>query len=158
MIFTGDDMDITIRKANSVDAPRLSEIAVQAKSHWGYPQQWFDLWGDMFEITPVYINTNFVRVAVVQDILCGFVALSLEKNLAELEHMWVLPGYMGQGIGGMLMQHAMNYCQKNNIESIRIESDPNARGFYEKFGARHIGYVASVPAPRALPVLQLKLS
>ena len=64
---------------------------------------------------------------------------------------------MNQGIGTMLMNQAIEFCRLNNMRALRIESDPNAKTFYEKLGAKHIGYIDSVPKPRKLPVLIIEL-
>ena len=71
--------------------------------------------------------------------------------------MWVIPKHMKKGIGKILMKTVIGYCEGSGIESLRIESDPNARGFYEKMGARLVDYVESKPEPRKLPVLKLEL-
>jgi hypothetical protein len=43
------------------------------------------------------------------------------------------------------------------VERLRIASDPNALGFYEKMGARRIGDVPATPAGRTLPLLELRI-
>jgi hypothetical protein len=37
-------VSIWVRLATADDAPALSTLAWQAKSHWGYPPDWIDLW------------------------------------------------------------------------------------------------------------------
>jgi maltose O-acetyltransferase len=36
------------------------------------------------------------------------------------------------------MKHALNYCEENWIDELRIFVDPNADVFYEKMGATFI--------------------
>lgn len=143
------------------DADRLSEIALAAKRFWGYPDYWISLWNNKLIVTPEFIKLNKVWVATGSEILLGFSAISTAKKsgeeVVELEHMWVLPSYMKKGIGKMLLSEIVKFCRVNHIRKIRIESDPNAKGFYEKMGARHVGYIDSIPRPRQLPVLEINI-
>lgn len=74
-----------------------------------------------------------------------------------LEHLWVAPTHIGTGIGRRLVAHATERLRAEGVRTVRIESDPNAEGFYVKMGARRVGEVASTPAGRTLPLLVLTL-
>ncbi len=150
-------MNVTIRSAKKHEATQLTSIAIESKKYWNYPDHWFKLWGRMFEITPNFLERNSVWVALDEETTLGFVAISISGHSAELEHMWVLPNYINKGIGRKLLLHAIDFCRKHDISRLRIESDPNARGFYEKLGARQIGEVKSKPSPRTLPVLLIHI-
>ena len=149
-------MKVTIRGAVEAEAQQLSEIALAAKKYWDYPEAYFRLWRDALKITPEFIANNDVWAAVHRGKILGFAAISIDKSVAELEHMWVLPKYTGKGIGKQLMNTVIEYCGDAGIRTLRIESDPNARGFYEKMGARLTGFVEAKPRPRKLPVLELE--
>lgn len=151
-------MDTKVLEATPADAAQLSEIALAAKKYCQYPDSWYDKWGDMFIVSPEFIKSNIVRVAMIGNDIVGFIAISTDDFVAELEHMWVLPKYMNQGIGSSLFSVVVDYCKYNGIRKLRIESDPNAKIFYEKMGAKHIGYVESLPRPRELPVLELTIN
>jgi GNAT superfamily N-acetyltransferase len=150
-------MNFTIREAQENDAGQLSEIALEAKRFWDYPDDWLKLWADIFTITPEFIRKHKVLVAADNSSLLGFIAISINAENAEVEHMWVLPEYVKNGIGKNLLNEVIKLCRSNHIKKIIIESDPNAKGFYEKMGAKHIGYVDSIPKPRKLPVLEIDL-
>ena len=72
----------------------------------------------------------------------GFYALIVRNERAELEHMWVAPRFIGQGIGKDLFIHAMGEAAGQNVMAVEVSSDPNAEGFYRKMGAEKIGEVA----------------
>lgn len=150
-------MDITIRNAYESEANQLSKIALEAKKFWNYPDTWFELWGNSLTITPKFIRKNNVLVATKNTDILGFIALSINNAIAEIEHMWILPRYIKEGIGRLLLNEIIKYCRLKAIKIIRIESDPNAKGFYEKMGAKQIGYVDSLPKPRKLPVLEITI-
>ena len=89
----------------------------------------------------------------------GFYAISLDKDIAILEHLWVLPEFMGQSIGKPLFQHAIERCKEQGAYTLEIESDPNAQGFYERMGAQKVGEaIGEVDGQRrVLPVLEFTI-
>ncbi len=144
-----------IRRALSSEAVALTQIAHDAKRHWGYPEHWIQHWQAELTISSDFINKNQVYVAEHDGEIVGFYALVLHGERAELEHMWVAPAHIGEGIGKELFVHAMQQAAGENVSAVEISSDPNAEGFYERMGARRIG---EVPAdmddqPRVLPRL-----
>ena len=150
-------MKINIRMACETEAEKLSEISFAAKKHWDYPESFFEQWNDALIISPEFIASNNVWVAVHNNEIFGFAAISTKETIAELEHMWVIPKHMKKGVGKHLMNTVIEYCKDVGMTCLRIESDPNARVFYEKMGASLEGYVESKPNPRKLPVLKLEL-
>ena len=134
---------ITIRRAELEEAACLTEIALTAKSHWGYPESWFEAWREDLTITPEFIVRHEVFVATDEDKPVGFYALVISESATELDHLWVLPERIGKGIGRRLLAHALDRAAALNIATIEIVSDPNAEAFYLKAGARKIGEVLS---------------
>lgn len=135
--------DTHFRNANPEEAARLTEIALAAKRHWGYPESWLEAWREDLTITPEFIKSNDVFVAVERDALIGFYALVTSESVTELDHLWVLPERIGKGIGRQLLNHALGRAEAIGARRIEIVSDPNAEGFYRKAGATKIGEVVS---------------
>jgi GNAT superfamily N-acetyltransferase len=135
----------------------LTEIAHDAKRHWGYPEHWINHWQNDLTISPDFIAGNEVYVAESAGELLGFYALIIRKEKAELDHMWVAPAHIGTGVGKELFLHAMQRAARKNVSEVEILSDPNAEGFYRKMGAHRIGETASEidGEPRALPRLTI---
>ncbi len=127
-----------------------------AKALWGYPPRWLDQWRGLLTVTPAYIETNEVFVAQHQDALVGFCAFQDLEPFWDLDHLWVRPDYVRRGVGRRLFQHALRVVLRLRRAPIRIESDPNAEGFYVRMGARRIGVVDATTdgVPRSLPVLE----
>ena len=144
-----------IRRASSDEAAALTQIAHDAKRHWGYPEHWLAHWQDDLTISPDYIARNPVYVAEGEAELLGFYALIIREDKAELDHLWVTPAHIGTGVGKQLFLHAMQHAAKENIAAVVILSDPNAEGFYRKQGAHRIGETVSEidGEPRVLPRL-----
>ena len=73
--------------------------------------------------------------------------------------MWVLPEYIGKGIGRQLFLHALELARHRRYKIMQLEADPNAQGFYEKMGMRKIGERQSEVdgQPRILPIMEMTL-
>ena len=147
---------MTLRPATAEDCPRLSEVALAAKAHWGYPQAWLDVWREELTLTPEKLEAWRVTVAEVGGRIVGFAALgpaTADRSLAELEHLWVDPESMGLGVGRRLMAAVVEQLRTLDVAGLEILSDPNAVGFYERLGARREGSVTGelLGQPRVLP-------
>jgi GNAT superfamily N-acetyltransferase len=134
---------LKIRKAVNQEAATLTQIAHDAKRHWGYPEHWIQHWHEDLTISSDFISNNQVYVAECESEIVGFYALVVGDRQAELEHMWVAPKHIGTGVGKELFIHAMQVAAGDNISEVEISADPNAEGFYKRMGARRIGEVTS---------------
>lgn len=148
-------MKALVRTAIPADVVRLSEIAAAAKAHWGYPPAWLEQWRAALAITPADLSRWTVRVAT--DAIgapVGFAATSVARPRWEVEHLWVDPSAMGQGVGRLLLHDALRWAQAAGALGLAITSDPHAAGFYLRLGGRPAGaLLAPMPgAPeRSLP-------
>lgn len=132
-----------IRRASTGDSTALTQLAHDAKRHWGYPDHWIKYWQDDLTISPDFVAANQVYVAEIEGELLGFYALIVREDKAELDHLWVAPAHIGSGVGKELFIHAMQHAAGRNVSEVEILSDPNAAGFYRKMGAHQIGETAS---------------
>ena len=149
---------MNVRPALPEESISLTQLAHEAKRHWGYPENWIKQWEQALTITPEYIESNQVFVAEDEDErILGFYALDVSQARAELDHMWVSPDHMGSGVGKALFVHAMRAAKGQNISEVEILSDPNAEDFYKKMGAYRTGESVSEidGQPRVLPRLAI---
>ena len=76
-----------------------------------------------------------------------------------LDNLWVLPGFIGKGIGRRLFLHSLERSRVRNASLLKILADPNAESFYRHLGAKKTGEergeVGGVP--RILPVMEIAL-
>jgi GNAT superfamily N-acetyltransferase len=151
-------MTFSIRPSDPSETDVLSHIAIASKRHWGYPDAWMERWGNALRITPDYIGGHDVtcRVAMVDDRPVGFYALLHRGKLSVLDHLWVLPEFIGKGIGRALFEDAVQQARNAGAEVMELEADPNATGFYRHMGARHVRDTMG-DFGRTLPVFQLVL-
>lgn len=148
-----------IRRATTAEAPVLTQIAHDAKRHWGYPEHWITHWESDLTISPDFITANQVFVVERDGEIHGFYALCVAGDKAELEHMWVLPQHIGTGVGKELFLDAMERATVMNVRAVEISADPNAAGFYERMGAQRIGETNSEVdgQTRKLPRLKIEM-
>lgn len=150
---------IRIRPVNPEEAAILTEIALAAKRHWGYPERWIELWTPQLTFSPEYFRANESWVAVVDEIPGAFYTLLEANEIASIENLWVRPEYMGRGIGKQLFLHAVAVARDRGYNILQLEADPNAVGFYERMGMHKIGERCSEVdgQPRVLPIMEMAL-
>jgi GNAT superfamily N-acetyltransferase len=151
---------VQIIRANPSDAETLSAIARAAKAHWGYPSRWMEQWRDQLTITPEFIAANETFAATITGQIIAFHALLKTAKTLRLEHLWVLPERIGQGIGRSLFTHAVERATLRGARRLTIEADPDAEPFYRRMGAIRIGVITSEidGRRRELPLLAFDLA
>lgn len=152
-------MRIEIRRARPEEADTLTEIALEAKRHWKYPESWIQKWQIDLTITPEFIRTHEVFAASINGEIAGCCALVLTDSLAEIEHMWIRPEQMSIGVGRALFEVAKERAVERGANVLELSADPYAEGFYARMGAKRIG---DIPADmdgqsRVLPRMRIEL-
>jgi len=111
-------------------------------------------------MTPEFVKDNGVYAALSGGEPFASYALTGSGDVLELEHLCVLPGWIGSGVGCWLFEHAMREAALRGARAVGIEADPNAEGFYLRMGARRVGEnVYEIEGQkRTLPLLSVELS
>ena len=149
---------IQIRRAEPAEHDVLTAVAHAAKRYWGYPDEWIELWESELTFTPESIQAQETYCAVIDHKVVGVCAIGVRGEASELEHLWVLPGFMGEGVGRSLFEHACETAGSQGADHMRIEADPHAIDFFRKLGAHQVGEVPGTPEGRLLPLLVIHLS
>jgi ribosomal protein S18 acetylase RimI-like enzyme len=152
-------MNIIIRRAVPEEANILSQIAFAAKAYWGYPERWLEIWKPQLTFDAGFFVRNESWVAEVEEKPVAFHTLIEKGGNAWIENLWVLPMWMGKGVGKQMFLHAVARSREAGYVSLQLEADPNAVGFYEKMGMRKIGERRSDVEGelRVLPVMEMRL-
>lgn len=124
-----------IRPAHASDALRLSGIAWQAKTWWGYTAQQMAPWRDELTITAASIAAHPTFVLEHDGAVNAFCQLLVDGSVAELSHLWVDPDCMRRGAGRALFAHAAAHARAAGCTRMVIDADPGAREFYVACGA-----------------------
>jgi len=142
-----------IRKALLSEANELSEFALHSKATWNYSKEFILACKEDLTITEEYIKNNFVYVLENDNTMIGF--FSFLRNENALDFLYIHPRYKGKGYGKILWEYVIQQANELGIKSFTIDSDPNAKGFYLKMGAKLIGETPStVFEDRLLPLLK----
>ncbi|HDR4899320.1 GNAT family N-acetyltransferase [Bacillus cereus] len=142
-----------IREALLSEANELSELALQSKATWDYSEEFILACKEDLTITEEYIKNNFVYVLENDNTKIGF--FSFLRNDKALDFLYIHLRYKGKGYGKILWEYVIEKANELGLKSFTIDSDPNAKGYYLKMGAKLIGETPStVFKDRLLPLLK----
>jgi GNAT superfamily N-acetyltransferase len=127
-----------IRRAEASEAEALSAIARASKAHWPYAPEQIEAWHDDLTLSAELITAHPTFVALVDGVVAGFHQLLAGQDTWVLEHLWVLPSYMGKGMGRALLQQATDFARRHGAQYIGIDADPHAEAFYAACGAQTV--------------------
>jgi len=130
----------------------LNHTGVILNDGWRYGKPQFTFTSDYFE-------ENESWVMEINNVPIAFYTLQDKDGNAWVENLWVMPEYMGQGIGKQLFVHAVELSRHRGYKTLQLEADPNAIGFYEKMGMHKVGerHTEIEGQPRYLPIMEMRL-
>ena len=146
-------MNIEFRDAEVNDIDQLNIVSLAAKGHWGYPEEWLDKWKGDLKINETHVTEHSITIIEVNEEVVGFCCIGENKEVYELMHLWILPSFIGRGLGKLLLDEAVRKAVVKD-KKIITEADPNAQGFYERQGFKKVGEIESYPKGRFLPVME----
>ncbi|MCG8346617.1 MAG: GNAT family N-acetyltransferase [Chloroflexales bacterium] len=131
---------VLIRIATPADAPEVSRVYL-ASRHRFLPyaplahsddevRQW---------IATAVIPSGGVRVAVVAGKIVGMMALSDDGALRWIDHLYLHPSAVNQGLGAALLQIALRELPPP-IRLYTFQANAAARRFYERHGFQAIAF------------------
>ena len=148
-------MEAVLRGARADEVAALSALALRSKAHWGYSAEFLDAVRDELTLSDV---TGVVVADVDGGALAGFVRLTVDGDAGELEMLFVDPPFIGAGIGGRLLEHALAAARAGGARRLGLDADPDAEGFYARYGARVVGRSPSASIPgRMLPRMEFEI-
>ncbi len=150
---------IVIRRVYPEEADALTQIALAAKRHWGYPEYWMELWTPQLTFNAKYFEVSESWVALENANPIAFYTLLDKNGIAWIENLFVAPVFIRKGVGKRLFLHALGLARQRKYKTLQLEADPNAVGFYEKMGMHKIGERHSEVdgQPRILPIMERNL-
>ena len=96
-----------IFSAKLSDKNLLTEIALKSKAFWDYSDELIASWKGDLTVSEKMISEMIVFKYVIDKKTIGFYILNQPNNFSiELEFLFVLPEFIGKGIGNQLLQHA----------------------------------------------------
>jgi GNAT superfamily N-acetyltransferase len=150
-------MTVEIRRVRPDEGPRLKEIAIAAKSVWGYERERVERWADDGDFSPQGLAELVAFVAEADGQTVGWASLRLPEDPAWLDDLWVEPVWMGTGVGALLFRHAAAHARSLGCRRLEWEAEPNAVGFYERMGAHYVRDSKPSAWGRIIPIMGLDL-
>jgi GNAT superfamily N-acetyltransferase len=147
---------IVIREAVPGEAKRLSELAMRSQAYWGYDDEFLEIVRPILTFSEEDLVRSAMYVLTIgSDEPAGVYRITGVPPEGELEDVWLEPQFIGHGMGRALFEHALGTAADLGFESLLIEGEPNAEGFYVAMGAIRLGSRRS-PSGRTLPLLRVK--
>ena len=135
-----------IHPATLSDLPQLAALALASKAVWGYPPELLAQWRDDLTLTPADLGRWRVRLMRDEQGIAGFYALAPDAADWRLEHLWIAPRALRQGLGRRLLAHAA--CVARLAARGRSRSRPIRR---PSLSIWRKARCASARAPRPFP-------
>jgi GNAT superfamily N-acetyltransferase len=148
---------IAIRPARLDEGPELTELAVRAKSHWGYDAGFLDSARADLRIDPDTIRSARIYVVEHAGSIVGFYGLLGEPPEGRLEWMFLEPHAIGHGHGRRMWSDAIERARAAGFSELLIESDRFAEPFYLAMGAIRLGETESPVDGAPLPLLKVEI-
>ena len=133
-----EEPTVLIRRGDPDQGARLKEIAIASKRHWGYEPERVREWADQGDFSPQSLERLALFVAECGGRVVAWASVELRGEIAWLADLWVEPDWIGHGIGTRLFRQAAEHARAGGATAMEWEAEPNALGFYERMGARHI--------------------
>ena len=141
------------------DLREVSELGVRSKATWGYSDEVMAVFTEELTHDVELIDQSLEAiVACVDEKIVGYFTLVRRNDDSiELDFMFVRVESMLNGVGTAMMHEAVRLARSHGAEHLWLIADPNAVGFYEKFGAKQTSeYQSSIPG-RTIPVMRIDL-
>ena len=148
---------VRIRPADPYEGGRLREIAVAAKSHWGYDAADVERWAADGDFSPEGLRAKEFFVAEARGRAIGWGSVIPQGEVCCLDDLWVEPESMRKGVGSALFRHAVARARQLGALRLEWEAEPNAVAFYEAMGAVRLGDGRVSAWGRVIPVMALEI-
>ena len=149
--------DVTIRPPLPGEGERLRDIAIAAKSYWGYEMDRVRRWATSVDLTDAGLRAKDFYVAEIAGSAVGWAALVPGDVACWLDDLWIEPEWIGRGVGRLLFQHAAGRARELGATRMEWEAEPNALGFYEKMGGRYARDSEPSAWGRVNPIMSVEL-
>jgi ribosomal protein S18 acetylase RimI-like enzyme len=149
---------LRLRKAESGEADTLTKLAIRSKQWWGYDDAFMDKIRDDMVVAEEWLLRDHAVVAEDNGMMAGYAISRVDAREAFLRDLFIDPPFIGRGIGSVLFEDALAFARAQRVNRLTLIADPNAVGFYERYGLRVVGREPSSYIPgRSLPIMAMEL-
>ncbi|MBS0634702.1 MAG: GNAT family N-acetyltransferase [Verrucomicrobia bacterium] len=131
---------ISLRKATLADAKAITAVYLASRKKFVAFATLVHSDTAIYQwISETLIPTNQVTVAEENGVIVGMMALSKKDGVGWIDHLYLAPGSIGQGIGTQFVT-AAKYALGSPIRLLTFQQNSNARKFYERHGFHVLEY------------------
>ena len=150
---------IRLRDVRPDQLPDLSDLCLRSKAVWGYDDAFMTACRSELTLRSDELRSTHLQVAQRNTGVVGLAQVKIIGVDAELLKLFVEPAELKSGVGRLLFEWAAARARDLGAIKMVIEADPGAAPFYERMGARQVGFAASQSiAGRMLPRLQMEFA
>jgi len=137
--------DLRILPARKACLPDINAMIARSKSYWSWPADYLEQALQRLAVTPDYLKRHpAFEVLDAAGECVAFYALTETDTRIVLDHLWVTPERIGEGIGRFACRDALRHARAKGWRELWVHPDPNAEGFYRELGFSDTG--ARVPS------------
>lgn len=131
-------MQVTLRQATVADEDHVADIYLASRKQYlpyaplAHTDEAVRTW-----ISSQLIPTGGVTVAVSEDLVVGFLAVSKDNLYGWIDHLYLDPSTVGMGVGSILVEHA-KVILGAPIRLYTFQENVDARRFYTRHGFKEI--------------------
>src|SRR5262245_9081484 len=133
-------MNVDLRAATAADADAVAVVYLRSRKELVACAPLVHSDQDVREwIRRTLIPAARTTVAAVDGLIVGLIAISHDGGYGWIDHLYLLPGWIGRGIGTRLLDRARRELS-SPIRLYTFQCNHDARHFYERRGFRAIAF------------------
>lgn len=128
------DSETVLRAASDGDAAAVAELLMASRHAFLPYAPMAHSPSDIHRwVQHTLIPGGGVTLACVGENIAGVLAVAQEEGIAWIDQLYLLPAFVGQGLGTRLLQHALDALPRP-VRLYTFQANAAARRFYERHG------------------------
>lgn len=137
---SGQAMKVSLRPAAGWDADGITEVLIRSRSAFmPYAPSVHTAAEIRAWVEGILLPGAAVTVAVQGGTVVGMIAVRLQASTAWIDQMYLRPESVGQGIGSLLLRHALG-SDPRPVRLRTFQENQGARRFYERHGFKPVAF------------------
>jgi GNAT superfamily N-acetyltransferase len=151
-------MEYVLREARDSDASAVAEVLVTSRRAFipyapmAHTPSEVRTW-----VESTLIPSREVTVACASEAVVGVLATSQTDGIAWIDQLYLLPGFVGKGLGALLLRHGLASLARP-VRLYTFQANAGARRFYEKHGFSAIAFSDGSANEEKCPDVLLELA
>ena len=131
-------MKVVLREAINEDASAVAGVLIASRQRFiPYAPMAHSPSEVLTWVRDILIPSGGVTVACAPKVVVGVLATTQAEGVAWVDQLYVLPGYIGKGVGSLLLEHSLSRLPRP-VRLYTFQANVEAHRFYERHGFRVI--------------------